>query len=157
MLYEEACPKRLAFVPGCHDLAFLPIDDDEMVCPLQVDGSEMLLCVKFFDDDDGQGQVHVTLRFPQRVPGHAALELVRELASDPDAFGMWADPCDGEVLVSYALERDDAGELAALIDRAVGVARKFLPVVLRYEAKASDSGEALDNPLNPDRLAKLGA
>ncbi len=157
MLCEEDCPKRLAFVPGCRGLVFVPVNDDEMIATLEVEGAEAMLCVKAFDEEDGLGQVHVTLRLAQRVPGHAAIELASELAQDPDAFGVWVDPCDGETLITYALERDDAEELAALIDREMAAAHKYLPAIRRLEAKAVETGERRDNPFDPDRLVELGA
>ena len=92
------------------------------------------------------------MNLPQVVPGTSAIDLLFAVQEMPENFDFSADPVDGEVLLTSALEYDSTEELKSVIERHIAAARRLLPVINQYVAVAAERGENVNNPYSIDNL-----
>lgn len=152
MLCENPNCDRLGFTFNCTDYAFVPYDGDSMGTLIEIDDETYPVTVNAYDDGDKKGQLHVVMNLPQIVPGTSAIDLLFAVQEMPENFDFSADPVDGEVLLTSALEYDSAEELKSVMERQIAAARRLLPVINQYVAVAAERGENVNNPYSIDNL-----
>lgn len=133
----SAALERLAFAFDCRTLDFAPDDeDDELLAVAEVAGDELPVTIRAFDEDGLRGQVHLEMRLAQEVPGKKAFELYRALVGDPEAFCVWVDPRDGEIVVTRELEAEDAEEVDRVAGEMIGLAERYQDVLNAFQEAA---------------------
>lgn len=93
--------------------------NDRAIAEISVeDGTKVPISVK-----DHDGQFHVEAHPELKIPGRVAFAAYEAFASsDEGLFGLWIDPCDGEVKVVEHLVTATAEEL----DRGIEEVRRVL-------------------------------